>query len=474
MASAPIAFRTNQSKYAYQGQTQLLNCYAEAQGTDAKSPVAVVPCPGMTLFASITTTACRGAIYLPDLDKAYSVHQNSVYKITYDGTSATVTRIGVIPGSDIVQISRNQADPVQISIHCEEGEFYIENDRVKIVSDPDATLEDCVSQDHAGGYTAYALRNGKWYISAINDCSDISGLDFTTAEQSAGPVRRIVADGDLFVCKSDEIEQYRNTGNADFPFELMSPVIKKGLLAGDAVVKFDNTLVFPGTDNIVYRIVGTGQVKRISDHGVERKIENDADPESIHGSAFSGEGHSFYALTGTDWTRCYDAATGFWHSRESYGLDRWRGRFPFRAWGKWLVCDELTGNLYELDKDSFVEGDLPLVWGMDSPTLQSPTGAGIIDWVRFDVAVGNGATLATAQGYDPLMMFDWSVDGGNTWKGHRQIKLGKRGEFMTKARTRRLGRFEDKGIVFRIRVSDPVIRSIVAVEVGMRPIVLNK
>lgn len=474
MAPIPIAFRTNESKYSYLGQPTLLNCYAEVQGQDTKAPMAILPCPGMLFFASVDTTQCRGTIYLPDLDKAYTVHQESAYKITYDGTTATVTRVGVIPGSDVVQISRNHADPPQISIHCEDGEFYIENDIVKHVTDPDLHLEDSVSQDHLGGYTIYGIEDRRFIISALNDCSDISALDFATAEQTPGPLKRVLADGDLFLAKTDSIEQWRNTGNADFPFEPMSPIIKKGLLATNAMVKFDNTIAYPGSDSLVYRIAGTGQATRISTHGIERKIEEDSDPTAMVGFAFNGEGHTFYGLTGQDWTRTYDAATQFWHSRESYGLDHWRGRFPFRAWEKWLIGDELTGNIYELDTDTHTEGESPLVWGIDSPILVSPTGAGIVDWIRFDVAVGYGDVSAASQGFDPVLMLSWSTDGGHTFKGNRQLKLGKSGAHNTVVRTRRLGRFGDKGIIFRVRVSDPVIRAISAIEVGARPMVIAK
>jgi hypothetical protein len=42
----PIAFRTNVSKYTFAGEAQLINAYAEKQGTDAKDPLAVLPSYG--------------------------------------------------------------------------------------------------------------------------------------------------------------------------------------------------------------------------------------------------------------------------------------------------------------------------------------------------------------------------------------------------------------------------------------------
>ena len=70
---------------------------------------------------------------------------------------------------------------------------------------------------------------------------------------------------------------------------------------------------------------------------------------------------------------------------------------------------------------------------------------------------------------DPILMLSWSTDGGATFKGDRQLKLGKRGD-RVRIVTRRLGRFGDKGIMFRLRVSDPVIRAIVGISANIRPL----
>jgi hypothetical protein len=464
MTALPIAFRTNTSKYSFLGSTELLNCYAEQQGADAKAPLAVLPCYGMKLFAEVTDTPCRGLIYLDDLDVIYAIHSTIVYKVESDGTA---TSIGIVAGNDIVQLSRNQADPVQISIHCDAGEYYIENDIIKNVTDTDLP-SNVISQDHAGGYTAYGLDDRRFFLSSINECQTIDGTDFATAEQSADPLVRVKADrGDLFLMKKRSIEPWRNTGQADFPFEpIGGATLQKGLLAANAVANCDNTLMWPGDDSIVYRLNGY-QAVRISTHGIERTIEADTDPSSILGFSHANEGHSFFTLTGADWSRSYDAATQAWHTRQSYGLGHWRARFPVRAWGKTIVGDVLTGNLYELDKDTFKEGDDPLIWGIDSPTVHAFPNGGIVDALFLDVATGVG--LGSGQGSDPKLMLSWSTDGGNTYKGHRQLSLGARGD-RVRVVTRRLGRFGQQGIKFRIRISDPVIRALVNVDIAVRPL----
>lgn len=463
MSGLPIAVRSNPGKYSYSGSTRLINAYAEQQGADAKQPMAVMPCYGMKLFASVTDTPSRGTIFLDDLDVAYVFHSTGVWKLEESGTS---TRIGTIPGNDIVQLSRNQATNPQISVRCSAGDYYIQSDSVTKIVDED--LPTPVSQDQVGGYTAYGIRDRRVFLSGLNECQTVDGLDFATAEQSADPLVRVKGDrGDLWVFKEKSVEPWRNTGNADFPFEpIPGSTIQKGLLATNAVVDGDNTLMFPGHDNIVYRLNGYTP-QRISTHSIERDLQGDASPSSMIGFTHYAEGHTFATWTGDTYTRSYDAATQTWHDRESYLLGKWRARFPFRAWGKTIVGDQLSGNYYELDKDTFDEAGDPLIWGMDTPTLNAFPSGGIIDAVYLDVQTGVGNL--TGDGFDPILMLDWTIDGGKTWRGARQLKLGKWGDYV-RIRTNRLGRFGEKGVSFRIRVSDPVIRSIIAIDVSVRPI----
>lgn len=471
MALAPvqIAFRSNPSRYSFAGSARLINAYAEAQGNDAKAPMAVLPCPGMVSCVTVTDTPNRGLIFLDDLDCAYSVHSSGVYKITKTSDSPftlSATRIGTLPGADQVQMSRNQADPVQISIHCALGEYYIESDVVKKVP-ADTFTTAPVTQENVAGYTVYGEASGRFDYSSLNDCATVDPLDFATAEQYADKLTRIKADGpDMFIFSRTSIEPWRVTGDADLPFQLIGgSVSKKGLVAANAVVSSDNTLMFPGADNIAYRFQGYTP-QRISTHAIERYFAGDTDRENITASSYTFEGHSFANWTGDSYTVSFDAATNYWHNRESYANGgKWRAKNAVTAWGKTVVGDALSGGLFYLDKDTYDEGGEPMIWGMDTPFIHAVGGTGgIVDALHFDVATGVGT-------YDDeaLMMLDWSVDGGRTFKGNRELKLGKRGE-IKKVRTRRIGRFGDKGIMFRIRVSDAVIRGITEIAASIRPL----
>lgn len=471
MTAIPIAFRTNTGRYTFSGNARLINAYAEQQGEDAKAPMAVLPCPGMVPCVTVTDTPGRGNIFLPDLDCGYSVHSNGVYKYTKTSDSPftlTATRIGIVPGVDQVQVSRNQADPPQITFTCDAGNYYLQAESVKAITDPD--LPETVTNDYGGGYTIYGIEDGRFFVSSIHETQTVDGTDYATAEQYADKLKRIKVDGsDVFIFGETSIEPWRITGNADFPIELIQgSVQKKGLSATLGVVSCDNTLMWPGEDNIFYRFNGYTP-QRISTHSQERLIEKDTAREDVVSLSYSFEGHSFAAWTGSNYTVQYDAATQLWNDRQSFNSSVWRARNAVRAWGKTLVQDSQSGKLFYFDADTYTEDSETMIWGLDTPFLNVFPNGGIVDALYIDVKTGVGEVLATAQGFDPILMLSWSVDGGQTFKGNRQLKLGKRGDVVRIA-TRRLGKFGPQGIQFRLRISDPVIRAIVAMDASVRPL----
>lgn len=467
MTAVQIALRSNPGRYSFSGNARLLNAYAEQQGGDAKAPYAVLPCPGMVLFSATTDTPGRGLIFCEDLNCLYSIHSSGAFKVQQDGTA---TRIGTVPGTDQVQLSRNQADPAQISIHTASGELYIQADIVKTVADIDVTSETLVTQDDVKGYTLYGALSGKFLWSEVNDCANVDGLNFATAEQMADTLVRIKSSGsDVFFFGVETIEPWRVTGDIELPFQLIGGAVQqRGMIAPQAVVESDNTLMFPGEDNAFYRLASYNPQK-ISVSYQDRLLEADPAREAVQGLSYYFQGHAIASWTGTDWTTCYDSATQLTHDRQSFGLTKWRAQNAVRAWGKTIVQDSQSGNLYHFDKDTFTEGDAPMVWGMDTAFLHNFPNGGIVDALYIDMATGNGALLSGADGFDPILMLSWSVDGGATFKGNREIKIGKRGDRVRVA-TRRLGRFGSQGIQFRLRISDPVIRAVIAIDASIRPL----
>jgi hypothetical protein len=456
MTALPVAFRSNPGKYNFLGTPKLINAYAEQQGNDAKGPLAILPCPGLVQHCSVDDGPGRGLIYLEDVDAMYSVHPHSVYRIYEDGTTF---RVGVVPGVGQVQLSRNQAATPEITV-LGDGHQVISSDSVQYVLDP-SLPDDPITQDYVSSYNVIGYEDRRFFLSAIDNALSFDALDFDAFDQYAGKLVRVKGDGgQLFGFCSKWFEVYNNSGS-DFPFDLIA-TRQRGLLAANAVVSSDNTLMFPGDDRIIYRLDNYDQ-RRISTHYIERLLEEETNPSGIIGFEWTNEGHKFANFTGTNFSACYDSATQVWHNRESHNLGYWRARNSVKAWNKTFFQDALTGKIGYLDSDTFTEYGNPMIWGVDSPTLHVFPNGGIIDAVHFDLAVGYGSS-------NPKVMLWVSKDGGNEWSHYRELELGNAGNYRTRVTARRLGRITEKGAVFRLRISDAVVRALVNVDVEVRPL----
>lgn len=463
MTVAPIAFASSPGRYSYEGTAQLVNAYAEPL-QQGKGTIAVRPCDGLVSRVDVATGPCRGMIFMEDLDKLYSVHNSSIYRITYSAGVFTATRIGTIPGTDQVQISRNQKSDPQIVIRSAAGVQVVESDAVSFVLD-EHLPEDVVTATVASGYAVYGEANGKFTLSGLNSAKVIDPLDFATFEQASDTLVRVIEHaGQLVGFKSKTLEFWNSVSDPDFPF---SPIgfKSRGLKAANAVVKCDGTLIFPGNDDNIHRLVNYDP-QVVSTNEIARLIRNDPSPENILGFSWETDGHAFAAFSGTGWTRCYDAATKSWHSRESYGQTTWRARHAVEAWGYHLVGDALSGKIFSLEPDVFTEDSGTMVWKAISPPLHAFPDGAIVDAFHMDLATGYG----TLGGSSPKVMLRVSKDGGNTFGGYRELELGVQGAYATRVTARRLGRFGPKGIVFEISISDPVVRSLVSTDIEIRPL----
>ena len=232
-----------------------------------------------------------------------------------------------------------------------------------------------------GYFIAGKTGTGQFCISASNDGSSWDSLDFTTAEASPDDCIGVIADhGELWIQGTDSIQVYRNTGNADFPFDpIPGGRIEYGVLPG-SMVRHDNSLLFIGVDSrgglAVYRIEGYTPI-RVSNHAIEELLAALVQPERAHCFSYSDRGHSFYVMgkvvpnsgSSMSTSPVFDSATGLWHER-----GRWDGAGTapsdfeeleitshVYAFGKHLVGISHADHkaVYEMDLDTFTDVAAP-------------------------------------------------------------------------------------------------------------------
>lgn len=169
---------------------------------------------------------------------------------------------------------------------------------------------------------------GQWYITGINDFSDVDALDFATAEAYPDPLKRIFIDhNQALLCGTRTIEVWQLTGAADFPFQpLTNSQIARGIAAPNAIVSEDNTTAFVGDDRVVYRLEGYRPV-RISTGPIERALlrVSQASMDECEMFSYTSGGQKFIVVRcPNEFTAQLNLATNLWNHCSTYGYLDWQ------------------------------------------------------------------------------------------------------------------------------------------------------
>lgn len=335
------------------------------------------------------------------------------------------------------------------------------------------------------GYAIFTRQgdSGEWFISQMNDPQDYGALDFATAETSSDPLVAAFTDHrELWLFGTQSTEIFYNSGNADFPFERVSGAnLEKGCIAPQSIAKMDNRIFWVGQEAtgggpIVY--VAEGYSPRVVSTPPIAKWLQEGDAANCSAFVYVQDNHTFYCLTvpprnaETPWrTLVFDAAEGLWHERQS-GLsgERWRANAYAYVYGKHLVGDWQTGDIYEMSLDVFTDAGGPLASEAIGVYQQIEGNRFVTSRVEVIVNTGDGLTLG--QGSDPQIMLSWSDDGGRTYGNEHWRPYGKIGEYLSRVRWHNLGQCPTGTRVYKWRITDPVRRAIIGaysdVQVGKR------
>jgi hypothetical protein len=288
-------------------------------------------------------------------------------------------------------------------------------------------------------------------------------------------IKRVWVDNEeLWLFGDETTEVWIDTGGL-FPFSrIPGAVFPIGTDSAWAVAGTNGYRFWPWRGQI-YMAFGL-QPQRISDFGVEEAIKTYSlfDQQNAEAFAWRDGGHIFYAISypnaGRTWV--FDMSTQMWHERLYYSngqYGRYRGRVYAYAFGKHLVGDYATGQIYQLD---------PLQY-YDAPPIANPTGQGVtlrrrrvahyindsLKNIRYnrltldmDTGVGISGPTGTL-GVAPQVTMRFSLDRGKNWSYERRQSLGQIGQDSTRVFWTQLGASR-LGVTAEIVVDDPVPVSI--------------
>jgi len=111
-----------------------------------------------------------------------------------------------------------------------------------------------------------------------------------------------------------------------------------------------------------------------------------------------------------------------------------------------LVGDRENGLIYRLCDETRTDNGVMILRERTTPVINPHSQRMIFDELELKLQVGQNNNSK------PLIMLDWSNDGGRTWSFVSELDLGAIGEFEKRIIFRRLGQSFNR--VFRLRMSD--------------------
>jgi hypothetical protein len=448
---------------------ECINFFAETLETaGAQTQRSYFGTPGLKVFTAFPDGPERGSFNTGTT--LYAVAADQLYSVASDGTQ---TVIGTIENDGLaVSIAVSN---IQLFI-VGGGKAYCYTFSTGVLVEVTSLLAGTpIQADYSDGYFIVIFQNSnKFQMSAILDGTTWPGIQVNAV--SVFPeniVSIIVSHRELWVFGSQHAQPYQDTGSLEVFDVIPGALIDTGSAATFGPALVDNTVFWISEDQRggrqAWRANGYTP-SRISTHAVETALSSYPDISGLVSYAHQYDGHLFWMLyiPGTDCSWVYDVAEKLWHKRAEWNSVS--GTYgPHRSWnhvyafGKHLVGDWGSGNLYEMSLNYWDENGAAIRRLRRSPTLGNE-----MEWVYqseltvdFATGVGPQPPLVDGEGNPrpPQAMLRWSDNRGSTWSNEHIASLGFAGEYNTRVIWRRLGRSRYR--VYELSVSDPVPIAIV-------------
>jgi len=470
---------------SYQSQSptadaeECINLYVENMEADGKSANMLYNTPGLSLFGAIATPV-RGIFFIqyqggPSAGRCFAVGGSNLYEVFSDGSSAILGNVG----SDSLPVTF-AAIPEEIAVASAGNLFVYTLTAIVLPSPmPAGTFVAVPSTSFINGpvarvdngdgfFIVFSKNSDTWQVSNPDD--GITWNPLSVEEISVFPeniTSMMVDHRYVWIFGQKKSVVYADAGAPIFPYEVIpGALLELGCIARDSVAKADNSIFWLGADErgagMVWRSNGFSGV-RVSTFAMEQQIQRYPMLSDAIGYSYQEAGHTFYVLRfpSANVTWVYDAATGLWHKR---GF--WNGSYYVchlsqchaYAFGKHLVGDWSTGNIYSQSISNLTDNGNPIVRTRIAPTISNESTWMTFQQLQIDVESGLGPMPPLLDGRgnprDPQMLVSWSDDNAHTWSNEHAVNCGRAGGYKLRAIIRRLGRSRNR--TFKVTMSDAI------------------
>jgi hypothetical protein len=466
------SYESASKKFSAQRCINLYHVVAEAQSLNDS---ALFFTPGIVALSDLGDYPSRGSHTMDGVE--YNVNETSLYSIDENGDE---TEIGTIAGSARCSFADN-GDKLCIVVPGGNAYVYVAStDTLSQITDPDYQTADTVSYNR--GFYIFTQSDGEyWFISALNDPTDIDALDYDAAEVDPDLIVAGFSSYDeVYIFGQWTIQAFRYIGGADFPYEnITGGTLEKGLHAKYSPIMRDSRIYFIGgginEQSSIYRTSGFDNPEKISTDAIDTQIQKFTTTEisnafsfaySIRGYQFVG--FTFQSTTIDSKTFVYNLTASkllgrhIWLEQQTGTTDNyWDVASIDFVYNKLLITRLSDGQIGYLDVDTATEFSDEISRIKTLPPISSQNEPFSISKMQLTVDSGQGTI--SGQGSDPKVILDWSDDGARTWSNEVWRSIGKIGKYKKGTVWNRLGRASFNR-VFRIKMTDPVITSFIKME----------
>lgn len=455
-------------------QTALINWYTEVsekEGTVSKK--SLYPTPGVDPFVTVTEASGGRAMYDTGGGRTFSVVSGSLVEVFANQTyivRGTGMAVDVNPATIVT--NGDGGDQLFITSGDHGYNYDLGTNTLSEVLTSGATQGGMLY----GYFVSFDKTNSRIQISDLFDGSVWDPTQFAerTIGSDAWKGMAVTSYGQICLPGSKTGEFWYNSGAFPFPFAPdPSALFQKGIAATFSIKEVSGGVAWLATSaqgGYTVVLASGYSPARISDHALEKAMDDYARVDDAIGDAYDDEGHVFYVLTfpSADATWVYDFTTQQWAQRgtwisEDNAYTYWRPVFHCFSFGRHLMADRETGVIYDMTHDSGLDVDNRVIRRVRrAPALNNEHLR--LRFSRLEILVEAGLGTSTGAGENPQLMFRSSSDFGKTWSNEQQQPLGKMGEFSERVIFWRVG--QARGRVFEIsttattpvRITDAYLR----------------
>ncbi|HEY1800089.1 MAG TPA: hypothetical protein VGG46_04065 [Terriglobales bacterium] len=430
-----------------------MNCFCEAsESKGAATPMALLRTPGRKKFVTLSEGKVPGSY---EVNGRVFFAGANLWEVNASGLKTNRGSLGAAPTTPTM-LTSNETQLVVLN----NGNLFVLTLSTNVFVAVDmGQFNGPVSQiGFNSGYIVATIQNSHTFqVSALEDATTWSGLDIATLSYAPDNIMSMICDhNETWLWSGKKAFGYYVSQGLTFPplIPIQGALMENGAGATYATVQADNSVFWLDQDErgyMVARRLNGYNGDRISTHAVELAWQQFKTASDAVGWTYQERGHTFWVLyfPTANATWCYDISQNLWHQRGfwveangSYIADR--AMCHVFAFGKHLVGDWASGNVYELSAN-FYDDDGAIIRGnRRSPTVDEENKWIYYDQIEFVMETGLAPSVPLFDGDDnprpPQLMLRWSSDGGKTWSNTYYLSVGFQGEYNKRVIKRMLGR----------------------------------